>query len=330
MRASEWQYLCAVHDPPKSCSAIDYCCHTLDWAATTLTSSKMFPRRIELGSGAPPGAQGDKTLAMQMKEITNIFRRVYRIYAHAWFQHRDMFWRVEGKTGLYVLFKTVCDEYGIIQPESYTIPPEAEGLEPSGEDKDVKAASPRRPTILKREEDGVDEALEPPATGNEVRAGGNTTKRHRHSLSDRAPSVTTVIHEVEEEDEGQNQTPQDTRPILERQATTLKDFVEPLPRPAQSEQEERPASEEGAEVKLEEREDGKEGEEQEDEEKETNEAILGFNRSDTLRPTTSIEEEGKADLGDEGDQTVVHEPEAQEEPQVKVEEIEVDATKGEE
>ncbi|KYG46516.1 hypothetical protein M433DRAFT_3644 [Acidomyces richmondensis BFW] len=331
MRASEWQYLCAVHDPPKSCSAIDYCCHTLDWAATTLTSNKMFPRRIELGSGAPPGAQGDKTLAMQMKEITNIFRRVYRIYAHAWFQHRDMFWRVEGKTGLYIFFKTVCDEYGIIQPESYTIPPEAEGLEPTGEEKEVEAVSPRRPAVLKRDGGVVDETLEPSTAGNEVRTGGDTTKRHRHSLSDRAPSVTTVIHEeVEEEDEAQSQTPQDARPILERQGTSLKDFAGLSPQPAQQIQEEPPTSEEAAEVKSEESEGDNVDEKVEDEEKSTEESMLGISRSETLRPTISKEEEGTAGPEEDGDQTVVRESDGHREPQVKVEEIEVDAIKGEE
>ncbi|KAI7574792.1 hypothetical protein KC343_g22929, partial [Hortaea werneckii] len=248
MRASEWQYLCAVHDPPKSCSAIDYCCHTLDWAATTLTSSKMFPSRLGLGSspssslsaaGTAAALTTDKVLASQMKEITNIFRRVYRIYAHAWFQHREMFWRVEGKTGLYVLFKTVCDEYGLIQPENYTIPPEAEGQEPgekeeSGVGGRMLQQQLQTPMLLKRD-------IGAEGFGND--AGVDTTKRHRHTLSDRSSSVTTVIQEeVEEEDEHPTTTTTTTMTTtegpeeqdeksLERQATSLKDFAESLPQP---------------------------------------------------------------------------------------------------
>ncbi|KAI7574767.1 hypothetical protein KC343_g22947, partial [Hortaea werneckii] len=247
MRASEWQYLCAVHDPPKSCSAIDYCCHTLDWAATTLTSSKMFPSRLGLGSspssslsaaGTAAALTTDKVLASQMKEITNIFRRVYRIYAHAWFQHREMFWRVEGKTGLYVLFKTVCDEYGLIQPENYTIPPEAEGQEPGEKEENGAGLRPQQqqlqtPMLLKRD-------MGAEGFGNDT--GVDTTKRHRHTLSDRSSSVTTVIQEeVEEEDEHPTTTTttmtttegpeeQDEK-SLERQATSLKDFAESLPQP---------------------------------------------------------------------------------------------------
>ncbi|RMY77205.1 hypothetical protein D0862_13601 [Hortaea werneckii] len=266
MRASEWQYLCAVHDPPKSCSAIDYCCHTLDWAATTLTSSKMFPSRLGLGSSPSSSLSAagttaaaittDKVLASQMKEIKNIFRRVYRIYAHAWFQHREMFWRVEGKNGLYVLFKTVCDEYGLIQPENYTIPPEAEGQEPSekeAEEEEEGGAAGLRPQkkqqhqllqtpmLLKRD-------MGAEGFGND--AGVDTTKRHRHTLSDRSSSVTTVIQEeVEEEDEQPTtrttttmttaEAPEDQdEKSLERQATSLKDFAESLPQPQQTHQDE--------------------------------------------------------------------------------------------
>jgi len=35
-----------------------------------------------------------------------------------------------GQTGLYVLFKTVCDTYDLLPAENYKLPPEAEGLEP--------------------------------------------------------------------------------------------------------------------------------------------------------------------------------------------------------
>ncbi|KAI7305489.1 hypothetical protein KC315_g14647 [Hortaea werneckii] len=51
-RLSEWKFLCAEHDPLRNRSAIAYCCHTLDRAAMILTSSKMFPAGLELGSTA--------------------------------------------------------------------------------------------------------------------------------------------------------------------------------------------------------------------------------------------------------------------------------------
>ena len=122
MRASEWQFLCAVHEQPKSCCAIDYCCHTLDWAANVVTDPRTFPSRLaphtdgreelNLGKHAPPSSQ---TIA---KSLVNVFRRVHRIFAHAWFQHRSVFWAVEAQSGLYLLFKVVCDTHRLLQGET--------------------------------------------------------------------------------------------------------------------------------------------------------------------------------------------------------------------
>lgn len=186
MRASEWQYLCAAHEPPKSCCAIDYCCHTLDWCATSLTSTKLFPSRLSLGTESA-------SAQIQIRKMTEVFRRVYRIFAHAWFSHRDAFWRVEAKTGLYQLFKTVCDEYRLIQEDNYTIPPEAEGIDttPVASDRMHNLPSLLRRDTVKQTSGGDDGA-------------SNTTKRHKHSLStvtDRSTSVSTVIHEEVEEDD---------------------------------------------------------------------------------------------------------------------------------
>jgi hypothetical protein len=206
MRASEWQYLCAVHDPPKSCCAIDYCCHTLDWAANTLTSPKHFPSRLALGTD-------QSTQHSQIRQLTNIFRRVYRIFAHAWFQHREMFWKVEGRTGLYIFFKTVCDVYGLIPEDNYTIPPEAEGIEPPTEN-----TSSLPPLILKREpsdsgpqeteSSGIIEGL-----SEHTLSTAGTTKRHRHSPSVGATSVTTVVEEAEEEED--QSTKANARPVTQ-------------------------------------------------------------------------------------------------------------------
>lgn len=158
----------------------------------------------------------DKVLVQQMKEITNIFRRVYRIYAHAWFQHREVFWRVEGKTGLYVFFKTVCDEYGLIQSENYTIPREAEGLEPKEVNRDTPIADqpPAGMSLLRRPEGAGEEQVKPEPAGNEIIATGDTTKRHRHTASNH--SVSTTIAEEAEEDEDVS------KPSLGRAPTVMK------------------------------------------------------------------------------------------------------------
>ncbi|OAL32088.1 hypothetical protein AYO20_08026 [Fonsecaea nubica] len=199
MRASEWQYLCAVHEPPKSCCAIDYCNHTLDWAANVLTSPKHFPSRLALGSEAG-------NVMQSMRQLTNIFRRVYRIFAHAWFQHRDVFWSVEATYGLYVLFKVVCDEYHLIPEDSYTIPAEAEGIREAP----VEREGPLRPQILVRDTAGVP-ALDDPSAGSMLSdtttptapttvSTGATTRRHKHTPST-GSHVATIAEGQEEEEE---------------------------------------------------------------------------------------------------------------------------------
>ncbi|KAF7575439.1 Mob1 family protein [Pyrenophora tritici-repentis] len=192
MRASEWQYLCAVHDPPKSCCAFDYCSHTLDWAGNILTSPKHFPSRLALGTDS-------STQHSQTRQLTNIFRRVYRIFAHAWYSHRDVFWKIEGKTGLYVLYKTVCDVYSLVPEDNYTIPPEAEGIDSSAE------PTPAPPVIMKREPSNPGpQRSDNPAenmSDNSLSTAG-TTKRHRHSPSVGPTAVHTVVEENEDEEEG--------------------------------------------------------------------------------------------------------------------------------
>ncbi|KAL2808796.1 Mob1/phocein [Aspergillus granulosus] len=192
MRASEWQYLCAVHDPPKACCAIDYCCHTLDWATNILTSPKHFPSRLTLGSDSGGGAQAG------MRHLTNVFRRLYRIFAHAWFQHRDVFWQVEGHDGLYMFFKTVCDMYNLIPSDNYTIPPEAEGDEAHQPQQVQDHGDLRRLTILRKD----NEPLLPPLDQVEPAtiSTGATTRRHKSSPSI-GSRVTTINESAEDAEE---------------------------------------------------------------------------------------------------------------------------------
>ncbi|PHH72277.1 hypothetical protein CDD82_6051 [Ophiocordyceps australis] len=190
MRASEWQFLCAVHEQPKSCCAIDYCCHTLDWAANVVSDQKIFPSRFVV-------LNDHHSRNVAVKNLVNVFRRLHRIFAHAWFQHRDVFWTVEGQTGLYLFFKTVCDLYDLLPSENYKLPPEAEGL-------DTATAEPEQelylPTILKppsqqqRVTDADKDDDNPP---------GRTTRRHIRSSPSTGSAVTTVMEADEEPDANQ-------------------------------------------------------------------------------------------------------------------------------
>lgn len=212
MRASEWQYLCAVHDPPKSCCAIDYCCHTLDWAANVLTSQKNFPSRLTLGSETTGGSQ------QGLRQLTNVFRRVYRIFAHAWFQHRQSFWEVEGREGLYILFKTVCDAYALIPEENYTISPEAEGVVLVSEEEKEKESK----TILKKPED--ENAKSDDSDAPTTISTGATTRRHKNT-----PSTGAAVTTIAEGDEDDSQAPSSEN-AEEDKFTPVEASLEPGPR----------------------------------------------------------------------------------------------------
>jgi Mob1/phocein family len=196
MRASEWQFLCAVHEQPKSCCAIDYCCHTLDWAANVVTDPKIFPSRIVVLSDS-------HNKGVAVKNLVNVFRRLHRIFAHAWFQHRGVFWSVESQSGLYVFFKTVCDMYDLLPAENYKLPPEAEGLEtatavPAEGNDDKKPPQLPAPTIVKPPPPPKDGPVEEDI----VQAAGRTnTRRHIRSSPSTGSAVTTVM-EADEEDHG--------------------------------------------------------------------------------------------------------------------------------
>ncbi|RMZ92721.1 hypothetical protein DV736_g58, partial [Chaetothyriales sp. CBS 134916] len=206
MRASEWQYLCAVHEPPKSCCAIDYVNHTLDWAANVLTSPKHFPSRLQLG--------GDPGSAFQsMRQLTNVFRRVYRIFAHAWFQHREVFWHIEATFGIYILFKTICEEYSLIPKDNYTIPAEAEGPRDEAETIQILRNGNCVLLVHQNEHDGDETATV---------ATGATTRRHKHTPST-GSHVGTIAEGAEEEEEATSSPSKQTRRSPER--STARDHL---------------------------------------------------------------------------------------------------------
>lgn len=207
MRASEWQYLCAVHDPPKPCCAIDYCIHTLDWAGNQLTSTRNFPSRLTLGSQATGGSQGG------LRVLTNIMRRCYRIFAHAWYQHRQVFWNIENSQGLYIFFKTVCDVYNLLPHDSYTIPPDAEGIASSEEEShEFDRSSNKDPDndLSKGEETEATTTI----------STGATTRRHKHTPS--TGSAVTTIAEGREDDDYEHHSPDKDVPLDILSSSALK------------------------------------------------------------------------------------------------------------
>lgn len=107
-----------------------------------------------------------------------------------------MFWTVEGQTGLYVLFKTVCDLYDLLPAENYKLPPEAEGLEaPPVEqhDADKHVSAILKPPSQQRGPPPEDDSMHPMRTN---------TRRHIRSSPSTGSAVTTVIEAEEDEPDG--------------------------------------------------------------------------------------------------------------------------------
>lgn len=131
-----------------------------------------------------------------LKNLVNVFRRLHRIFAHAWFQHRGVFWSVEAQTGLYVLFKSVCDMYDLLPAENYKLPREAEGLDPIPTEKDEK-----KPTVTAIAKP-PSPSPETPASLDDDRHSFNARRSNtaRHSSRPSTGSaVTTVIEEREDD-----------------------------------------------------------------------------------------------------------------------------------
>ncbi|KAJ2700573.1 hypothetical protein FB645_004969 [Coemansia sp. IMI 203386] len=101
MRAQETTYYCAGHGSPRPCSAIGYAVHTLDYAVRQLS-------------------QGDNT---SLKHLQSMVRRLYRIFAHVYFHHRQVFETQETATYLYARFVRLARKYELA-PESQIIIPE--------------------------------------------------------------------------------------------------------------------------------------------------------------------------------------------------------------
>jgi hypothetical protein len=104
-----WIFLCASHKNPKECPAIEYTVHTLDGASALLNSNRYFPSRVSLK---------DTSLV----KIGSVCRRVYRIFSHAYFEHRKLFDEFEEETFLCHRFTRFVIKYALMGSEHLLVP----------------------------------------------------------------------------------------------------------------------------------------------------------------------------------------------------------------
>lgn len=115
MKAGEWLYLCVAHGNDGSmeqCCAIDYILHTLDSATALLSSPRAFPSRLQI-----PGTSH--------RHFSSLARRLGRIFAHAYFHHREAFEQAEVESSLYARFLALSSKFELVPPEFLPIPAEA-------------------------------------------------------------------------------------------------------------------------------------------------------------------------------------------------------------
>lgn len=110
MTATEqWIFLCAAHKQPKECPAIDYTRHTLDGAACLLNSNKYFPSRVNIRESS-------------VQKLGSVCRRVYRIFSHAYYHHRNIFDEFENETYLCRRFTIFVTKYNLMSKENLIVP----------------------------------------------------------------------------------------------------------------------------------------------------------------------------------------------------------------
>lgn len=110
MTATEqWIFLCAAHKSPKECPAIDYTRHTLDGASCLLNNSKYFPSRVSMKESS-------------VNKLSSVCRRIYRIFGHAFFHHKNIFDEVENKTHLCKRFTVFVTKYDLMSKECLIVP----------------------------------------------------------------------------------------------------------------------------------------------------------------------------------------------------------------
>ncbi|KAI0064994.1 Mob1/phocein [Artomyces pyxidatus] len=112
MKAGEWLYLCVAHGNDgamEQCCAIDYILHTVDSATALLNSPRAFPSRISIPTTSH-------------RHFSSLARRLGRIFAHAYFHHREVFEQAEAESSLYGRFLALTSKFDLVPQEFLIIP----------------------------------------------------------------------------------------------------------------------------------------------------------------------------------------------------------------
>lgn len=96
---------------------------SLDSTTALLNSSNYFPSRLQI-----PHAS--------LTHFPSLFRRLSRIFSHAYFHHREAFATSEAETSLYARFAALCQRYELLGAGLLLIPPEGYEVVTPNDDSD--------------------------------------------------------------------------------------------------------------------------------------------------------------------------------------------------
>ncbi|KAI5834577.1 Mob1/phocein, partial [Schizophyllum commune Tattone D] len=131
MKAGEWLYLCVAHGNDgamEQCCAIDYILHTIDSATALLNSPRAFPSRLQIPTSSH-------------RHFSALARRLGRIFAHAYFHHREAFEQAEAESSLYARFLALTQKFDLVPAEFLVIPPR---VDPEAEVEPPRVLPPRQ------------------------------------------------------------------------------------------------------------------------------------------------------------------------------------------
>lgn len=129
MKAGEWLYLCVAHGNDgamEQCCAIDYILHTVDSATALLNSPRTFPSRCVVSK---EGFEMPINILIRLqipqtshRHFSSLARRLGRIFAHAFFSHREVFEQAEAESSLYARFLALTSKFDLVPAEFLVIP----------------------------------------------------------------------------------------------------------------------------------------------------------------------------------------------------------------
>lgn len=115
-----------------------------------------------------------------LKHFPSLFRRLSRIFSHAYYHHREAFSLAESETSLYARFVALCDRYSLVGRDLLVIPHEAINASDLHDDEEEEEDEDEDSD---EDEEDEDEGEGESERGDEVRGRGEGSGREKRTRS---------------------------------------------------------------------------------------------------------------------------------------------------